>query len=293
MRLARNMTHPQRSLLFSPANRAATFDKALASGADIVCLDLEDAVPPAQKADARAPAVAFLADPIPAQATRAVRINTLGSRAGLEDLAALARAAPASGMIMLPKVGDAAELRLADSVLSEAGSGLALAALVETLEGVEHVAAISQATDRLKLILFGAIDFSAELGTTTEDAPLAYARGRVVHAGKRAGLDVMDAPELAFRDVDKITASAVHARVLGFTGKAAIHPAGIAAINDAFTPTAEEVTHAQRVVAAFEASPNGLAVLDGQLVEAPVIKSMQRRLAVAEACGLVAPRGDA
>lgn len=281
------MDKPRRSLLFTPANRPGAFDKALASGADIVCLDLEDAIPPDQKALSRDQAVAFLTGAPLGNTSRAVRINGLGCQAGLEDLVAVAKAAPTGGMIMLPKVAEAAELRLADSVLSEAGSGVELAALIETLDGLENVADIARATHRLKLMVFGAVDFSAELGTPNAEAPLSYARGRLVHAAKRAGLDVMDVPELNFRDLDGIEQSSKHARYHGFTGKAAIHPAGIATINTVFTPTADEIDHAQRVIAAFTASPNGLAVLDGQLVEAPVIKAMQRRLAIAKVCGLL------
>jgi len=286
------MDTPRRSLLFTPANRPGAFEKALASGADIVCLDLEDAVPPDQKTPSRANAISFLGETGPTGVSRAVRINALGSQAGLEDLIAVAKAAPKTGMIMLPKVAYAAELKLADSVLSEAGSAITLAALVETLDGLDNVTEIASASDRLKLIVFGAVDFSAELGTPNADAPLSYARGRIVHAAKRAGVDVMDVPELNFRDMDAIQHSAARACELGFSGKAAIHPAGIEIVNTVFTPSLEEIDHAKRVIAAFEASPNGLAVLDGQLVEAPVIKAMQRRLAIAEACGLIGSNSD-
>ena len=287
------MDKPRRSLLFTPANRPGAFDKALASSADIVCLDLEDAIPPDQKAACRDQAVAFLSGKGPQNVGRAIRINALGCQAGLEDLVAVGKAAPETGMIMLPKVTDAAELRLADSILSEAGSETELAALIETLDGLENVTGIASATERLKLIVFGAVDFSAELGTPNAEAPLSYARSRIVHAAKRAGVDVMDVPELEFRDLEKIELSSERARDFGFTGKAAIHPAGIPTINAVFAPSMDEIEHAQRVIAAFEASPNGLAVLDGQLVEAPVVKAMQRRLAIAQACGLIGSDPDA
>lgn len=287
------MEMPRRSLLFTPANRPDAFDKALASGSDIVCLDLEDAVPLDQKAQCRDRAVSFLIEPEKPNVTRALRINGLGCRAGLEDLVAVSRAAPAHGLIMLPKVADAAELRLADSVLTEAGSSLGLAALIETLDGLENVADIASASGRLKLMVFGAVDFSAELGTPNSVEPLSYARGRIVHAAKRAGLDIMDVPELNFRDLNKLQKSCARARTHGFTGKAAIHPAGIATINAAFTPSRTEIVEAQNIIAAFEASSNGLAVLDGQLIEAPVIKAMQRRLSIAEKCGMIASDGDA
>ena len=272
---------PRRSLLFTPANRPTAFDKALDSGADIICLDLEDAVPQAQKAAARAPAIDFLRHSDANGPQRALRINAVNSQIGLEDLTAVLRAAPRHGMILLPKVSEAAELHLVDTVLSEVGSFLELGALIETLDGLANVAAIATATPRLKLMVFGAVDFSAELGTDNADAPLAYARGKVIHAAKRASIDVMDVPSLNFRDLDGIGQAARHAQHLGFTGKAAVHPAGVMQINTAFTPSAEEITHAKRVIAAYETSPNGLAVLDGRLVEAPVVKAMQRRLAIA------------
>ncbi|MEH6646375.1 HpcH/HpaI aldolase/citrate lyase family protein [Sulfitobacter sp.] len=274
-------TRPRRSLLFTPANRPTAFTKALASGADIVCLDLEDAVPPDQKAAARAPAINFLMQSDADGPQHALRINAVNSHVGLEDLTAVLRAAPRHGMILLPKVSEAAELHLVDTLLSEVRSSLELGALIETLDGLENVAAIAQATPRLKLMVFGAVDFSAELGTDNADAPLAYARGKVIHAAKRAGIDVMDVPSLNFSDLDGIGQAARHAQHLGFTGKAAIHPTGVDEINTAFTPSAEEIEQAKRVIAAYEASPNGLAVLDGRLVEAPVVKAMQRRLAIA------------
>ncbi|MFY0691729.1 MAG: CoA ester lyase [Paracoccaceae bacterium] len=287
------MDRPRRSLLFTPANRPSAFDKALNIGADIVCLDLEDAVPPGQKAEVRQQAIDFLGATGPDHVQRAVRINALTCQAGIEDLAALLRAAPRDGMVMLPKVSEAAELQLLDKVLTETGSGLELSALIETLDGLENVSDIALATPRLKLLIFGAVDFSAELGTENAQDPMAYARGRFVHAGKRAGLDVMDVPALDFRDLEKMKQTSNYARALGFTGKAAIHPMGVGVINDAFTPSAEEIAQAQRVIAAFEASPNGLAVIDGQLIEAPVIKAMQRRLAIASVCAAPETMPDA
>jgi citrate lyase subunit beta/citryl-CoA lyase/(S)-citramalyl-CoA lyase len=195
-------------------------------------------------------------------------------------------------MILIPKVSEAAELKLIDSLLNEAGSGLELAALIETLDGLENVSAIAAATQRLTLMVFGAVDFSAELGVENADEPLSYARGKVIHAAKRTGLDVMDVPSLNFRDLENLKSEARRARRIGFTGKAAIHPIGVDVINAAFTPNTDEIEQAQRVIAAYETSPNGLAVLDGQLIEAPVVKAMQRRLAIAALYAKGGPEGD-
>jgi citrate lyase beta subunit len=266
---------PRRSLLFAPGNRAEVHAKALASGADIVCLDLEDAVPPQAKAAARATAIPFLGGGGP---ERAVRINTLRSADGLRDLTAILDAAPASGVVFLPKVMDAGEVRLAHDLLD--GTGLSLAILIETAEGLENVTAILSASDRIAFALFGAVDLAADLGVPLAHEPLLYARSRTVHAAALAGVDLLDVPCLAFRDEAAIAAEAQAARALGFTGKAALHPAGVAPIHAAFAPSPDEIARAERIVAAYRDSPTGLATLDGKLVEKPVVRAAERLLAL-------------
>ena len=272
---------PRRSLLFAPGNRTEVHAKALAAPADIVCLDLEDAVPPDAKAEARAIAVPFLAAaPGP---ERALRLNSLRSAEGLRDLLAVVEARPAAGVVFLPKVATADEVRLADEILAEAALPLALAVLIESVEGLENVAAILQASPRIAFALFGGVDLSAELGVQVAHEPLLYARARFVHAARLAGVDALDVPSLAFRDAAAVRAEAEAALALGFTGKAVIHPSNLAEVNPVFTPSAGEIAHAERIVAAWQASPNGLAVIDGKLVERPVIRSMQRILALRDA----------
>ena len=267
-----------RSLLFAPANRPAIHDKALASGADIVALDLEDAVPPADKASARATATGFLtAGPGP---ERVVRINCLRSAEGLRDILALLDVRPTGGTIFLPKVATADEVRLTDELIIEAALPLKIAVLIETLEGVENALAILRASTRISFAMFGAVDYAAELGVEVADAPMFHARTTLVHAARRASVDLLDVPCLAFRDNHAVQAEAVMAKALGFTGKAALHPANLGTINGVFTPTPEQIAHAEKVVALYEASPNGLAVLDGKLIEKPVIRQMLNILAV-------------
>lgn len=270
----------RRSLLFAPGNRAEVHGKALASGADIVCLDLEDAVPPHAKAEARALAIPFLGGDGP---ERAVRINTLRSADGLRDMTAILEASPAKGVVFLPKVRDAGEVRLAHDLLAEGAPGLMLAVLIETAEGLENVSNILTASDRIAFAMFGGVDLAADLGVAVAHEPLLYARSRLVHAAARAGIDVLDVPCLAFRDKAAIAAEALAARALGFSGKAALHPAGIKAIHTAFAPTSDEIARAETVIAAWRASPNGLATVDGRLVEKPVIRAMERILALRDA----------
>jgi citrate lyase subunit beta/citryl-CoA lyase/(S)-citramalyl-CoA lyase len=272
---------PRRSLLFAPANRPELFAKVLASGADIVCLDLEDAVPPGAKAAARAAALPFLAAaPGP---ERAVRINALRSLEGLRDLEAILSARPSGGVVFLPKVRDAGEVRLAHDLVEEAAPALSLAVLIETAEGLANAHAILSASPRIAFALFGGVDLAADLGVQVAPEPLLYARSALVHAAARAGVDVLDVPSLAFRDAEAIGREARAARALGFTGKAAIHPAGLPAIHAAFAPSADEIARAEAIVAAYRASPNGLAVVEGRLVEKPVVRAMERILALRDA----------
>ena len=268
----------RRTLLFAPGNRVEVHAKALATGADVVCLDLEDAVPPQLKAEARAAAIPFLVEATGAE--RALRINSPRNAEGLRDLLAVIEARPAAGVIFLPKVDTSDEVRWVEGLLTEAGLDLGIAVLIESVEGLENVASILKASDRIEFAMFGGADLSAELGVAIAHEPLLYARSRVVHAAKRAGIDVFDVPSLAFRDAEIVRAESVAAKALGFTGKGVLHPANVAVVNAVFAPTAEEITTAERIVAAYRASPTGLAVLDGKLVERPVVRAMERILAL-------------
>ena len=282
------MTSILRSLLFTPANRPRVFDKALVAGADCVCLDLEDAVPPADKCIARHGAMAFLAAATaePIRPARALRMNSLDSVAGARDLAVLADSGPQAGLIMLPKVSSATELQLVASILDEIGSVTRLIALVETATGLSRVEEIVRATPRLCAVMFGGVDLSAELGAQMGSDTMRTARARIVHAARAGGVDVLDVPELDFRNAGVVAVAAKNAVENGFTGKAAIHPSNLKVINAAFTPSVQEIARAKQIIAAFESSPNGLVVIDGKLVEAPVIKGMRLRLAIAEAAGV-------
>lgn len=266
----------RRSLLFSPGNRPDIHAKALAARADVVCLDLEDAVPPQAKAEARAIAVPFLVGSLGPE--RVVRINSPRSMEGMRDLLAIVEARPESGVIFLPKVSSPEEVRWVGEILDEAGLDLRLAVLLESIEGIDKAASILAASPRIVFAMFGGADLAAELGVEIAHEPLLYARSRVVAAARAAMIDCFDVPCIAFRDDEKVRQEADVARSLGFSGKAVLHPANIATVNAAFAPTEAEIARAEAVVAAYRASPNGLAVVDGKLVERPVVLAQQRIL---------------
>lgn len=276
---------PRRSLLFAPASRQGVIPKALAAGADIVCVDLEDAVPATLKEAARPAALRFLGDWDGSGCERIVRLNSIRTRVGLDDLAAVAERPLMHGTLMLPKVESGDELRIVDCLLGEAGSRLRLAALIESAAGIEAAFHIAAATERLDILMFGGADLAAELGAPVSDEVFSYARARLVHAARVAGVDAIDVPCLAFRDDEAVRRESKRARALGFTGKAALHPANVIIVNQAFTPAQAELEAAQRIVAAYEASGGAAASLDGQLIEEPILKAAQTTLARGQAAG--------
>ncbi|MDJ1016729.1 MAG: CoA ester lyase [Paracoccaceae bacterium] len=275
----------RRSLLFVPGSRPDRFAKAVAAGADMVCVDLEDAVPPDGKDAAREAAISWLTEKHQGP-ERVVRLNSLKTRAGLKDLTAVADARPDTGLVFLPKVDGPDEVRIADAVLTEAGSAAGLMALIESVDGLENVQSIAGASPRLELLLFGAVDLAAELGCEIAPEPLRYARSRIVHAARRAGIGVLDVPSLAVHDLEQIETEAREAKALGFSGKAVLHPTNVETIHKVFSPTSEEIDRARSVVATFEASDTGLVMIDGKLIEKPVIRKMEQVLAAAEAAGI-------
>jgi citrate lyase beta subunit len=147
---------------------------------------------------------------------------------------------------------------------------------------LERAHEIARASDRIDSLILGAVDMSADLRCQKAWEPLLYTRSRLVHAAASAGIDLLDVPYLNLDDPEGLRQEATGCARLGFTGKASIHPNQIAIINEAFTPTAEQIARARKLVAAFEKNPSGLVVVDNELIELPVIRSMQRILAVAE-----------
>ena len=281
----------RRSLLFVPGLRPELLAKAAAAAPDLVCIDLEDAVAPDRKDEARFKTFTALAARAPVAPELLIRINGLATPDGLEDLTALIKAPlPPSG-IMIPKTKAAAEIRILDEIVSSAArlDGLKFHVIIEANDGLADAIAIARSSPRIASLLFGAVDMSSDLRCTNAWEPLLYARSRVVHAAASAGVDALDVPFLDLEDNDGLAREAASAAALGFTGKAAIHPKQLVAIHDAFTPSSLQVDRARRIVAAYEASESGLVVVDGKLIELPVVRSMYRLLAGVDAAAQ--PRG--
>ena len=274
--------YPRRSLLFVPGLRPDRFAKALGSGADIVCVDIEDAVPLARKDEARALTFPLFGEVGPSHVETMVRINPLSTPEGLKDILALRDCTAPPKALMLAKPGSAAEIRLYDELLQGSCAGIRFHVIIESTDGLANVMDIANASTRIDSLLFGAVDMSADLRAEKTWEALLYARSRVVHAAARYGLDLLDVPWLNLDDQDGLKIEAEMSSALGFTGKASIHPKQIPVINDVFSPSPDLVTRARRILAEFEQDTTGLVVVDGELIERPVVRSMLRVLAIAD-----------
>ncbi|MEO1749760.1 MAG: CoA ester lyase, partial [Pseudomonadota bacterium] len=217
---------------------------------------------------------------------RIVRINSMRERFGIEDVQAVLASQTPPPALMMPKVRTPDEVVMLDHLLSEAGHETRLHVIIETNAGLETCYDIAQCSDRIDALFFGAVDMAAELRCENAWEPLLYARSKVVHAAAAAGLDAIDVPFLDLDNPDGQRQEAIRARNLGFAGKGAVHPKQIAALNEAFTPSAEAIARARRVIAEFEAADTGLVVIDGKLIEKPVLRNMYRIVAIADRMGL-------
>ena len=275
---------PRRSLIFTPGNRPDMFPKALRTGADIVTIDLEDAIAPQHKDEARDKTLALFADlPDTGGGECIVRVNTLRSADGLKDLSASIAADAPPPAIMLPKVKSAEEIALLDELLIDNCATIRFHVIIETNDGLDRCYAIAQSSARIDSLLFGAVDMAAELRVAPVWEPLFRARSQLVHAAAGAGVDLIDVPFLDLEDMAGLREEAERCAALGFTGKGAIHPKQIATLNDACSPSEAQIDYARRVIKAFEEGDSGLVLIANKLIEKPVLRSMSRILAVAEA----------
>ena len=277
---------PRRSFIFTPGLRTDMFPKALASGADIVCVELEDGIAPKDKAEARQKALAlFEGSQADDGVERIVRINSMRERFGIEDVNAVIASKTPPPALMMPKVRTPDEVVMLDQLLTEAGHATRLHVIIETNEGLEAAFEIARCSDRIDAMFFGGVDMAAELRCQNSFDAMIYARSRVVHASAAAGLDVIDVPFLNLDDPEGMRIEAEKARDLGFAGKGSVHPKQIADLNEVFTPPADKIARARRIIAEFEAADTGLVVIDGKLIEKPVLRDMYRIVAIADRMG--------
>ncbi len=280
------IVRPRRSFIFTPGLKPDMFPKALACGSDIVCVELEDGIAPKDKAEARRLALALFEKPQADDGVeRILRINSIREKFGIDDVQAILASATPPPALMMPKVRTPDEVVMLDNLLSERGHATRLHIIIETNAGLEACHEIAHCSSRIDAMFFGGVDMAAELRCDNTWEPLLYARSRVVHAAASAGLDVVDVPYLDLEDHAGMVAAARQAKALGFSGKGAIHPKQIGALNEVFTPSDEDIARARRIFATFEQADTGLVVIDGKLIEKPVLRDMYRIIAIADRTG--------
>jgi citrate lyase subunit beta/citryl-CoA lyase len=264
---------PLNSLLFVPASRPERIAKALAASADAVIVDLEDAVAPADKDAARAALAAALDPARPVM----VRINSADTPWFPADLELLRH--PGVLAAVLPKAEDAEDV----AVVAEAAAGRPVLPLVESALGFERRMALAHAPGVERLV-FGQIDFQADMGMRCNEEELLPLRAALVLASRLAHIaPPIDGPTTAIDDEDALRTDARRARRLGFGGKLCIHPRQVAVVNQCFTPDADEIAWAQRVIAADSAAGGAAVAVDGKMVDRPVVLRAQSILADASA----------
>jgi len=269
-----DITLPIRTALFVPASRPERLPKALASGADAVIVDLEDAVAASAKDSARANLAAFIA--AHPDTPLMVRINDAQSPWFADDLDSV-RHLPQGSAILLAKTQHASE------VAAVAQTGHPVIALIETAQGVIALPQIAAAPG-VNRLSFGALDLGLDLGLAQESAAahtvMDHVRSQLILHNAAAGLAApLDTVFPAIADAAGLRRHATRARDMGFGGMLCIHPAQIAPVHAAFAPSEAEVAWAQRILAAVQANPAGAFRLDGEMVDAPVIARARRVLA--------------
>ena len=280
---------PRRSVMFTPGDRPEMLRKAPDAGADVIVFDLEDAVAPDRKPEARTAVRDVLADSeFDPDCEVCVRVNPTGIAADEDVRGALAgEPCEALDAVMLPKVESPEDAETLVSLLAERDCSVSILALVETAAGIlaaERIAAVPE----VDALVFGAEDLAADIGATrtAEGTEVLHAREHVVLAASAADVDAIDTVYTDIEDTDGLGEETEFAVELGYDGKMAIHPAQVEPINEAFTPAPEKIEWAERVLAAKEradAEGRGVFRVDGEMIDAPLVAQAERTLKYARA----------
>lgn len=271
-----------RSLLFTPATRPDRFARAVSSGADAVVVDLEDSVAISEKDIARRQALDWLSQSPSCHVLRGLRINSPFTEHGTADLRALRASDARPDFLVIPKIASPAEIVELAAQLQDKHAEVRFVALIESARAVLQVDAIAACNQRLVALLFGASDLSVDLRSDRTWDALLYARSRLICAAAAAGVEAIDSPCLEVTSENAVLEEATKARMLGFTGMAAIHPKHISPIHAAFTPSVAEIELARRIVVE---SGKGVSVLDGQMIDEAAARRARRILGLVRGAG--------
>ena len=289
--------HSRRALLYMPGDDRRKIEKATSLGVDCICMDMEDGVAVTRKVEARAVIAQAMKELDFSTSERCIRINSIGSGVEKYDLAAALATNPDS--IVVPKIETPEQVKWISEHIEtyELSSNINVGSIrlligLETAKGILNLKEIAEADKRLEAIIFGAEDYAASVGATRtkEATEVLYARSAVVMACAANDLQAIDMVYIDFRDTEGLRTEAQQGAGFGFSGKQVIHPNQIAPVQEAFTPSDEEIAYAQRVVETFMTSQKegkGAYALDGKMIDMPLLKNAQKVLERAKAAGKV------
>jgi (S)-citramalyl-CoA lyase len=270
-----------KSWLFTPATKPDRFARAAEVGADAFIIDLEDAVAPSAKKEARETALPYLAQISADHLPCALRINSPDTQFGLDDLQDLLSSGARPDYLVLPKCSSAALVALVTNLLREAGKSTQVIALIESAEAVRALDDITSSEAKPAGLIFGAADMSADLGAETAWEPLLWVRSRIIQSAACARIAAIDSPYFDIADAQGLKQETRASASLGFHGKCAIHPKQIATINEVLTPTEEQIAKAREILIV---NRQGVGSVDGQMVDEAVARKARF---VLERAGLV------
>ena len=276
------MINACRSYLFVPADRPERAVKAAQLPADAVIIELEDGVSPENKSSARDAAGKILAETDFGQQTVALRPNRIATLEGVADMQAMSTWQQRPDLMILPKVESEGEVLIYDALLSEMGADCECMVLIESSRGLLNAASIVAASPRITCLSFGFADLSAELGCKPTWEVLSAYRSSLVASCGPTGVVPVDAPFLNLKDPDGLVSECQKVRDMGYAGKLCIHPSQLESVNGAFRPTQEEISQARKIVSAAEAQGSGVIVVDGRMVDKPVVETAKRTVAMAK-----------
>lgn len=286
--------HSRRALLYMPGDDRHKIDKAVTLGVDCICMDMEDGVAMNRKAEARQIIAKALQEIDFGKSEKLARINAVGSGVEKDDIQAVLPYRPDG--IVIPKMEELSQIQWASDLIEAAElnygwpvGSIRLLVDVETARGILNLKEIAS-HPRLDALIFGGEDFAASVGATrTKDATeLLYARQATVVAAAAYGLQAIDIVTIDFKDLEALRLESEFGARLGFSGKQIIHPAQVGPVQEAFTPGAEAIAQARRIVETFETSQAkgaGAYALDGKMIDRPLLKNAQKVLDRARAAG--------
>jgi len=276
--------HNRRSAMIFSALQPERFDEGVAAGPDILVFDLEDGTVPDRKAEARAAISAVFE--LDAPFLKYLRVNHPHTADGLRDLVTLLDWQTPPDGLLLPKIEAAEEIHQVTQTVCATHPDIELMPIIESPRGLERVYEIASAASEVVMLLLGSDDLSGAIGSERDWDALAYARGRVIAAAGYAGIEAMDGAFYDPEDEDGLKAELARVAAMGFTGKASYHAGQIPHIHAAFTPDADAVAEAKRILETAASDSVGNTRLDGKMVNAAIVKRVRRLMAIAERRGV-------